>query len=151
MMMELDGKLSYSLPGVPYEVKPLIKDQIIPYLQEKFNLNYIHSRIVSVVGIPESILADTIEDWELALPGNISLSYLPVGTRVKLRITASGNNEEALKEQTEDEIQKLLPLISGNVIAVSEDKIENILAEILTERKLTISTAESCTGGELAK
>ena len=151
MMMELSGKLSYSLPGVPYEVKPLIKDQIIPYLQEKFNLNYIHSRIVSVVGIPESILADTIEDWELALPENISLSYLPVGTRVKLRLTASGENEEALKQQTEDEIQKLLPLIKENVIATSEDKIENILAEILTERKLTISTAESCTGGELAK
>lgn len=151
MMMEFDGKLSYSLPGVPYEVKPLIKDQIIPYLQEKFNLHYIHSRIVSVVGIPESILADTIEDWELALPENMSLSYLPVGTRVKLRITASGDNEEALQQQTEDEIQKLLPLIKNNVIAVSEDKIENILAEILTERKLTISTAESCTGGELAK
>lgn len=151
MMMERDGKLSYSLPGVPYEVKPLIKDQIIPYLQEKFNLNYIHSRIVSVVGIPESILADIIEDWELALPENMSLSYLPVGTRVKLRITASGNNEEVIKQQTEDEIQKLLPLIRDHVIAVSEDKIENILAEILTKRKLTISTAESCTGGELAK
>nr|WP_315028847.1 CinA family nicotinamide mononucleotide deamidase-related protein [uncultured Chryseobacterium sp.] len=151
MMMEQKGKLSFSLPGVPYEVKPLIKDQIVPYLQEKYNLHYIHTRIVSVVGIPESILADTIEDWELALPDNMALSYLPVGTRVKLRITASGENEELLKEQTENEIQKLLPLIEKNVIAVSEDKIENILAEMLTERNLTISTAESCTGGEIAK
>ncbi|AZA82705.1 damage-inducible protein CinA [Chryseobacterium lactis] len=151
MMMEQNGKLSFSLPGVPYEVKPLIKDQIIPYLQEKFNLNFIHTRIVSVVGIPESILADTIENWELALPENIALSYLPVGTRVKLRLTASGDNEEMLKLQAENEIQKLLPLVEGHVIAVSEDKIETILAEILTERKLTISTAESCTGGELAK
>jgi nicotinamide-nucleotide amidase len=151
MMMELDGKLCYSLPGVPYEVKPLIKDQIIPYLQQRFKLHYIHTRIVSVVGIPESILADTIEDWELALPENIALSYLPVGTRVKLRLTASGDHEEALKKITEEEIQKLLPLVEGHVIAVSEDKIENILAEMLTERKLTISTAESCTGGELAK
>ncbi|RQO42519.1 damage-inducible protein CinA [Chryseobacterium sp. KBW03] len=151
MMMELDGKLCYSLPGVPYEVKPLIKDQIIPYLQQRFKLHYIHTRIVSVVGIPESILADTIEDWELALPENIALSYLPVGTRVKLRLTASGDHEEQLKQITEEEIQKLLPLVEGHVIAVSEDKIENILAEMLTERKLTISTAESCTGGELAK
>ncbi len=151
MMMNLNGKLSYSLPGVPYEVKPLIKDQIIPYLQEKFNLNYIHTRIVSVVGIPESILADMIEDWELALPENIALSYLPVGTRVKLRLTASGDNENKLKQQTEEEIQKLLPVLGDHVIAVSEDKIETILAEILSERKLTISTAESCTGGELAK
>ncbi|MDR2234514.1 MAG: CinA family nicotinamide mononucleotide deamidase-related protein [Chryseobacterium sp.] len=151
MMMEQDGKLCFSLPGVPYEVKPLIKDQIIPYLQEKYRLNYIHTRIVSVVGIPESILADKIEAWELALPENLSLSYLPVGTRVKLRLTASGNNEEALKQQTEDEIQKLLPLVEDHVIAVSEDRIEKILAEILTERKLSLSTAESCTGGELAK
>ncbi|MDR3022587.1 CinA family nicotinamide mononucleotide deamidase-related protein [Chryseobacterium sp.] len=151
MMMELNGKLSYSLPGVPYEVKPLIKGQIIPYLQERFSLHYIHTRIVSVVGIPESILADKIEDWELALPENIALSYLPVGTRVKLRLTASGDNEEQLKQITEEEIQKLLPLVEGHVIAVSEDKIENILAEMLTERNLTISTAESCTGGELAK
>ncbi|MBB6329191.1 nicotinamide-nucleotide amidase [Chryseobacterium sediminis] len=151
MMMELNGKLSYSLPGVPYEVKPLIKDQIIPYLQERFSLHYIHTRIVSVVGIPESILADKIEDWELALPENMALSYLPVGTRVKLRLTASGDNEEHLKQITEEEIQKLLPLVEGHVIAVSEDKIENILAEMLIERNLTISTAESCTGGELAK
>ncbi|WP_343607662.1 CinA family nicotinamide mononucleotide deamidase-related protein [Chryseobacterium oranimense] len=151
MMMEQDGKLSFSLPGVPYEVKPLIRDQIVPYLKEKFNLYYIHTRIVSVVGIPESILADMIEEWELALPDNLALSYLPVGTRVKLRITASGDNEAALKQQTDDEIQKLLLLVGDHVIAVSEDKIEKILAEILNERKLTISTAESCTGGELAK
>lgn len=151
MMMEQDGKLCYSLPGVPYEVKPLIKDQIIPYLQQRFSLHYIHTRIVSVVGVPESILADKIEDWELALPENIALSYLPVGTRVKLRLTASGDNEEQLKQITEEEIQKLLPLVEGHVIAVSEDKIENILAEMLTERNMTISTAESCTGGELAK
>lgn len=151
MMMEQDGKLLFSLPGVPYEVKPLIKDQIVPYLQEKFNLNYISTRIVSVVGIPESILADTIENWELALPQNIALSYLPVGTRVKLRLTATGENESLLQQQLEEEIQKLLPLIKDHVIATSEDKIEKILAEILTERKMTISTAESCTGGELAK
>ncbi|KFF16859.1 CinA family nicotinamide mononucleotide deamidase-related protein [Chryseobacterium sp. JM1] len=151
MMMEQDGKLCFSLPGVPYEVKPLIRGQIVPYLKEKFNLYYIHTRIVSVVGIPESILADTIEDWELALPENLALSYLPVGTRVKLRLTASGDNETALKQQAEEEIQKLLPLVKDHVIAVTEDKIEKILAEILTERQLTISTAESCTGGELAK
>ena len=151
MMMEQDGKLLFSLPGVPYEVKSLIKNQIVPYLQEKFSLKYISTRIVSVVGIPESILADTIENWELALPQNLALSYLPVGTRVKLRLTATGENEITLQQQLEEEIQKLLPLIKDNVIATSEDKIEIILAEILMERKLTISTAESCTGGELAK
>lgn len=151
MMMEENGKIVFCLPGVPYEVKPLIKDQIIPYLKEKFSLSYLTTRIVSVVGIPESILADMIEDWELALPAHISLSYLPVGTRVKLRITASGENETILLQQLEDQIQKLLPIIKPNVIATSEDKIAKILAEILGEKKLTLSTAESCTGGELAR
>lgn len=151
MMMEQDGKLCFSLPGVPYEVKPLIKDQIIPYLKNKFNLNYISTRIISVVGIPESILADIIEDWELSLPENLGLSYLPIGTRVKLRLTAMGDNEALLQQQLENEIQKLFPLVGNHIIATSEDKIEKILAELLREKKLTISTAESCTGGELAK
>ncbi len=151
MMIENNGKLSFSLPGVPYEVKPLIKDQIIPYLKDKFNLNYICTRIVSVVGIPESILADQIENWELDLPENISLSYLPVGTRVKLRLTATGIDEDFLQVQLETEIQKLFPIIGKNIIATSEDKIEKILGEILSGKKLTISTAESCTGGKLAQ
>jgi len=151
MMMEQDGKLLFSLPGVPYEVKPLIKDQIVPFLHERFSLNYITTRIVSVVGIPESILADMIEEWELALPSNLALSYLPVGTRVKLRLTATGESESLLQQQLEEEIRKLLPLIKDHVIATSEDKIEKILAEVLLERKMTVSTAESCTGGELAR
>lgn len=151
MMMEQQGKLSFSLPGVPYEVKPLIRDQIIPYLKERFSLNHIVSRIVSVVGIPESVLADTIEGWELALPAHITLSYLPVGTRVKLRLTATGAVEELLGIQLEQEIQKLFPIIGDQIIATSEDKIEKILAELLDERSMNISTAESCTGGELAK
>ncbi|MGI9650753.1 CinA family nicotinamide mononucleotide deamidase-related protein [Chryseobacterium sp. RLHN22] len=151
MMMQNGNKLSFSLPGVPYEVKPLIKDQIVPYLKEKFNLNYISTRIVSVVGIPESILADKIEEWELALPENMALSYLPVGTRVKLRLTATGENEQFLQIQLENQIHKLFPIIGENIIATSEDKIEKILAEILNEKEMTISTAESCTGGELAK
>jgi nicotinamide-nucleotide amidase len=150
MMMEQDGKLSFSLPGVPYEVKPLIKDQIVPYLKDKFNFNYISTRIVSVVGIPESILADQIENWELALPENLALSYLPVGTRVKLRLTATGTDENLLQNQLENEIKKLFPIIGENIIATSEDKIEKILGEILNQKGLTISTAESCTGGELS-
>ncbi|WP_299175913.1 CinA family nicotinamide mononucleotide deamidase-related protein [uncultured Chryseobacterium sp.] len=151
MMMEQEGKLCFCLPGVPYEVKPLIKDQIIPYIKERFSLNYISTRIVSVVGIPESILADMIEKWELSLPMNITLSYLPVGTRVKLRLTATGTDDAVLQNQLDEVIQKLLPLVKDHVIGVSEDKIEKILGDLLAERKFTISTAESCTGGELAK
>jgi nicotinamide-nucleotide amidase len=106
----------------------LVKDQILPFLKEKLSLDHIVTRIVSVVDIPESILSETIEEWELALPKHISLSYLPVGTRVKLRLTASGTSQELLNAELENEITKLFPLIGENIIATQEDKIEKSLA-----------------------
>lgn len=150
-MIEQNGKIAICLPGVPYEVKPLIKNQIIPYLTNCFSLDYIASKIISVVNFPESLLALTIEDWELALPENISLSYLPIGTRVKLRLTGKGINEQELEHQLDQEIEKLKPLIGEKVISWNGNEIQEILKEILIEKKLTVSTAESCTGGELAK
>lgn len=150
LMVEENGKIAICLPGVPYEVKPLIKNQIIPYLQEKFEQNFIVSRIISVVNFPESLLSETIETWELALPENISLSYLPIANRVKLRLTATGKNEGFLNQQLDEEITKLKPLIQDNIIAENGDSIEEILHDLLISKNLTISTAESCTGGELS-
>ena len=150
-MIQENGKIVISLPGVPFEVKPLIKDKIIPFLAEKFSLNHIVTQTISVVGIPESLLSDQIESWELALPKNISLSYLPVGNRIKLRLTSQGKSKEELEQRIENEAQKLKPLIGDNVISWNGDNIQDILKEILDEKKLTISTAESCTGGELSR
>ena len=150
LMVEENGKIAICLPGVPYEVKPLIKNQIIPFLQEKFEQNFIVSRIISVVNFPESLLSETIETWELALPENISLSYLPIANRVKLRLTATGKNEEILNQQLNEEITKLRPLVQDNVISENGDSIEEILHDLLISKNLTISTAESCTGGELS-
>ena len=150
LMVEENGKIAICLPGVPYEVKPLIKNQIIPYLQEKFEQNFIVSRIISVVNFPESLLSETIETWELALPSTISLSYLPIANRVKLRLTAAGKNEEILNQQLDEEIKKLKPLIQENIISENGDSIEEILHDLLISKNLTISTAESCTGGELS-
>ncbi len=150
-MIEENGKFLFCLPGVPFEVKPLIKNKIIPILKEKFNRESIVTKIVSVVGIPESALAKKIEDWELALPKFISLSYLPVGTRIKLRLTASGPNQEELLESLNLEIEKLDPIIGDNIIAKDGDQIQEILKEILLQKKLTISTAESCTGGQISR
>lgn len=151
LMVEENGKIAICLPGVPYEVKPLIKKQIIPFLQEKFEQNFIVSRIVSVVNFPESLLSETLESWELALPSTISLSYLPIANRVKLRLTATGKNEEILNQQLDEEITKLRPFIQENIIAENGDSIEEILHDLLISKNLTISTAESCTGGELSR
>ena len=150
-MIEKNGKIAICLPGVPYEVKPLIKDKIIPYLKEKFSLNHISTRIISIVDFPESLLSETIENWELALPKNVQLSYLPIGNRIKLRLTAIGNDLDIIDNQLNIEIEKLKPYVSEKVISWDGNEIQEILKEILTEKKLTISSAESCTGGELAR
>lgn len=150
-MMEKDGKIAVCLPGVPYEVKPLIREKIIPFLAEKFSLNHIETRIISVVGIPESLLSNTIEDWELALPNHIQLSYLPIGNRIKLRLTATGTDRDLLNQNLDEQIEKLKPYISDHVISWDGNDIQSILKDILIEKKLTVSSAESCTGGELAR
>ena len=103
-----------------------------------------------MVNFPESLLSETIETWELALPSTISLSYLPIANRVKLRLTATGKNEEILNQQLDEEITKLKPLIQDNIISENGDSIEEILHDLLISKNLTISTAESCTGGELS-
>lgn len=150
LMLEKNGKIAICLPGVPYEVKPLIKDQIIPFLKEKFAANYLVSRFISVVNYPESQLSEDLENWELSLPENISLSYLPVANRVKLKLTATGAEENSLNEQLDEEISKLRPMISDFIIAENGDKIEEILHDLLIKKNFTLSVAESCTGGELA-
>ncbi len=149
-LMEKNGKMAIALPGVPFEVKPLIKEQIIPYLKEKFNQNFIVTRTVSVVNFPESLLAKTIEDWEENLPSTISLSYLPIANRVKLKLTAIGADFDELNSILNKEIQKLKPLIEDHIISENGDSIEEILHDILIKKNLTITVAESCTGGELA-
>lgn len=151
MMMDEQGKLVFCLPGVPYEVKPLMTDKIIPFLTERNPVNHLVTRSVSVVGIPESLLSEQIESWELALPPSISLSYLPVGSRIKLRLNCSGSDLEALSAQLDTEVKKLEPLIGDHVISWNGNEIQEILKEILITRQLTISTAESCTGGAVAR
>lgn len=148
-MIEKDGRYTFSLPGVPYEVKPIVKEKIIPFLKEKLSCQSIVTRIISVVDFPESLLSRHIEAWETALPEHISLSYLPIGNRVKLRLTATGDSEIALSKALDEQVELLKPLIRENVISWMGNDIQEVLAEMLRERQLTISVAESCTGGEL--
>lgn len=150
-MIEEKGKTVFCLPGVPFEVKPYITNQIIPYLQQKYALPFIESRVVSVVNFPESSLALTIEKWEDQLPKNITLSYLPIANRVKLKLTNTGNNLENVKEELEIEVQKVLELIGDHVIATHHEGIEYILHDLLIKNMMTVSTAESCTGGALSE
>lgn len=150
-MIEKNGKTVLCLPGVPFEVKPLIGKQIIPYLHEKYELPYIESRIISVVDFPESLLAQTLEKWEDELPENFTLSYLPIANRVKLKLTHTGKDLKKVKEELEAEVQKVLKIVGDHVIATHHEGIEFILHDLLLKKELTLSAAESCTGGALAQ
>lgn len=150
-MIEENERITFCLPGVPYELKPLITEQIIPYLAHFSPKNTILSRTISIVGIPESELSLKMETWEQALPKNLSLSYLPIGNRIKLKLTAKGEDQHSLNQLIESEIKKLKPLIEQYVIAWHGEEIQEILKEVLTRKRLSLSAAESCTGGAIAK
>lgn len=151
MMMSNKQCKIFCLPGVPYEVKPLMKDKIIPFLQQEFSSEYILSQTISIVDVPESVLSEKIESWEMALPENMQLSYLPIANRIKLKLTAVGKDKKVLQNLLNSQIDGLKPLVKDHVLAWDGDRIEEILKGILTEIGLTIAVAESCTGGEVSK
>jgi nicotinamide-nucleotide amidase len=151
MWMQKDNTIFISLPGVPYEMKYLVENEIIPRLVEKFNRPYILHRTLLTYGVGESLLAERIEEWEDNLPDFIKLAYLPSPGRVRLRLTARGVDEKVLQEAIEVEVAKLEPQIADCLVGFEEeDTLEVVLGRLLAKEKLTIATAESCTGGKMA-
>jgi len=150
MWFDENNVIYISLPGVPYEMKSLMEHAILPRLKDRFVSNIIQHKIVRTIGIGESFLAETIEHWENALPAHIRLAYLPHFGQVKLRLTATGDNQAELDAELKDQVNKLLPLIQDYVFGYDADELESVIGRLLIEQHATISTAESCTGGFVA-
>lgn len=151
MLMEKDETLFISLPGVPYEMTHLMQDKVIPYLVKRFQRPYHIHQTVITYGVGESLLAEQIADWEDALPSFIKLAYLPSPGRVRLRLSARGENQELLQETLTTQIQKLSQILGDVIVGFEDDQpIEVVVGKLLTQKQLTLSTAESCTGGLLA-
>ena len=151
MWMEKENTVFISLPGVPYEMKYLVDNEVVPNLVQKFERPYIVHQTIMTYGRGESMIAEQIEEWEDNLPDFIKLAYLPSPGKVRLRLTARGNNETLLKEEIKRQVEKLDLLIHDVIVGYNEDEpIEVVLGRLLAEKKLTISTAESCTGGKIA-
>jgi nicotinamide-nucleotide amidase len=151
MWMEKEKTVFISLPGVPYEMKYLVDKEVIPNLIQKFKRPYIVHQTIMTYGRGESMIAEQIEEWEDNLPDFIKLAYLPSPGKVRLRLTARGTNEELLKSEIKQQVEKLDLLIHDIIVGYNEDEpIEVVLGRLLTEKKITISTAESCTGGKIA-
>lgn len=150
MWFEREGKIFVSMPGVPYEMKAMMQREILPELQSRFNNEAIFHKTVLTQGIGESFLADMIKDWEEALPAYIRLAYLPSPGTVRLRLSAQGVSLEVIQNEVNEEIKKLHWIIDDYIYGYEDDSLEQIIGQLLTEKKATLSTAESCTGGYIA-
>ena len=152
MWMKKENTVFISLPGVPYEMKGLIENEIVPKIIKEYKRPYILHQTILTYGQGESLVAERIEDWENNLPDFIKLAYLPSPGRVRLRLSARGTDEEELKKAIAENVASLAKIIGDIIVGYDDSEtIEVVLGRILTQQKKTISTAESCTGGKIAQ
>ena len=147
---EKEGKVIVSMPGVPLEMKKVMSEEIIPRLQKYFKTPAIIHKTVQVYGIPESQLALRLTEWENALPEYLHLAYLPNFGIVKLRLSGAGQDEYKLEEAINQQIETLKSILGESIFAYEDKPVEKIIYEKLKSSGLTVSTAESCTGGNIA-
>ncbi|MER0438692.1 competence/damage-inducible protein A [Emticicia sp. W12TSBA100-4] len=150
MWFERNGTVFVSMPGVPHEMKYLMSNEVIPRLKAFFETPIIYHKMIRTIGVGESFLAEKIENWEDNLPNHIKLAYLPSFGQVRLRLTAVGNDEAQLKKDVDAEIEKVLPLIGSSVFGFDNDDLEVAIGKELKKQGLTVSAAESCTGGYIS-
>ncbi|MDZ7936693.1 MAG: competence/damage-inducible protein A [Emticicia sp.] len=150
MWFERNGIVFVSMPGVPHEMKYLMSNEVIPRLRAFFETPIIYHKMIRTIGVGESFLAEKIENWEDNLPEHIKLAYLPSFGQVRLRLTAIGTDEEQLKKDIDVEIEKVLPIIGSAVFGFDNDDLEVAIGKELKKQGLTVSAAESCTGGYIS-
>lgn len=150
MWFETKGKVFVSMPGVPYEMKGIMKDEVLPRLQKHFSTKAIFHKTVLTMGIGESYLSEIIANWEDALPPHMKLAYLPSPGYVRLRLSGSGEDAESLKEEVLAEVEKLKPQIASYIYGYDNDTLPQLIHSALIAGQYSISTAESCTGGNIA-
>ena len=150
MWFEKNGRIFVSMPGVPYEMKGMMTDEVIPRLKTRFSLPVILHRTLLVAGIGESFIAEHIQLFESALPEWIRLAYLPNYGMVRLRLTASGNQKEKLERDLDEQFDQLRVLVAEWLVIDEDLSMQQVIGNILVEKDQTLSTAESCTGGYIA-
>lgn len=147
LWFEKNGKVLVSMPGVPFEMRYAMEEEIIPRLSSKYEAKTFLKHIIYTYGISESALAMQLNDFEEELPHGFALAYLPGGGIIRLRLSAKGEENTV---EMDKQIDKLKRIIDTNLLIESEDSLEVVLGTILKSKKLSISLAESCSGGYLA-
>jgi len=142
-----------SLPGVPYEMKNLVTSAVLPKIIEEYKRPHIVHKTILTYGMGESAIAEKLEDWEDNLPSFIKFAYLPNIGSVRLRLSAKGTDKEVLLQGIEEQVKKLYPIIGDIIYGEEEEdgRVEKQIGTLLTDKKMTLSTAESFTGGSIAE
>lgn len=138
------------MPGVPFEMKYLMTNEVLPRINNEFHTSPILHKTVLTLGLPESMLAEKLSDWESALPRFIKLAYLPNPQAIRLRLSARGKDLLVLQKAVDEEVEKLITIIPKNIFGFDNETLAGNIGKILSEKGLTLSTAESCTGGNIA-
>ena len=151
MLFEVEDRIVISLPGVPFEMKALISNEVIPALQQHYTRPYIIHKTVLTYGLGESVIAERIEDWENNLPVDIKLAYLPNIGRVRLRLSGKGPDLDVITARIEEQVASLLPQIEDIFMGFEEEaSVEEQIQKKSISEGFTLALAESCTGGEIA-
>ncbi len=150
MWFERDQTIVISMPGVPYEMIGMMEATILPALREYFQAPEVIFKTIMTAGVAESVLSDRIQSWEDSLPDGFSLAYLPSPGTVKLRITAKGSDTEAVKIKMDQLLKQLIGMIPDWIYGFDEETLPEAIGKLLLSHKLTLATAESCTGGTIA-
>lgn len=150
MWFEKNDTIFVSMPGVPFEMKYLVEFELLPRLRKVGKTEAIYHKTVLTQGIPESMLAERIEQWEDALPTHIKLAYLPNPMAVRLRLSAMGTNMEQLKQDVEREIEKLQQLIPESIYGYDKETLSEVTGRMLAKNGKMLAVAESCTGGYIS-
>lgn len=151
MWFERNSTIFVSMPGVPFEMEAIMTEEVFPRLKKLGISQSIVHKTVLTIGIPESMLAERLDNWENALPEFIKLAYLPSPMMVKLRLSGYGYDEKAIRREIDEQVAKLLQLIPEAVFGFDNDNLGIAIGRILAARGKTMATAESCTGGSIAQ
>ncbi len=151
MWFEKGNKVFVAMPGVPYEMKGLMTDEVLPRVKKHFKTPEIYHKTVMTQGIGESSIMEIVTDWEESLPAEgLKLAYLPSPGSVRMRISGEGNEPEALQEKVHRKVEELKPLLEKYIFGYDDVTLQQVVGRLLSEHQMTVSTAESCTGGYIA-
>ncbi|MDE5416534.1 competence/damage-inducible protein A [Labilibaculum sp. DW002] len=150
MWFEKEGKVIISMPGVPFEMKGIMRNGLLGNLTTHFSTSEILHKTVMVQGIGESVLAEMLEEWEANLPTCVKLAYLPSPGVLRLRLSLIGEDRKELERIVEEQTAKLIEIIPENIFGFDDQPMELAVAKLLSDKGKTVGTAESCTGGNIA-